>query len=63
MNKGWWPVRKVMKHLSYSKDTVYSLVRRGELQAIKGIQGLRISQESIEAFIDRHRVKSEKKNF
>ena len=60
MAKGWRTVRWVMQHLSYSRGTVYELVSRGELLAFKGEQGLRISQESIETFIEKHRIRSEK---
>jgi excisionase family DNA binding protein len=56
MGKGWKTVRWVMEHLSYSKTTVYQMVRSGELVAIKGRQGMRISLESIEDFIADHGI-------
>jgi len=62
MGKGWWPLRKVRSYFCYSRNTVYELVRRGEFEVIKGVgsQGMRISVESIERFIERHKVQPEK---
>ncbi len=57
MGKGWWRPGRVAKHLDVSKDYVYSLVRRGELDGAKDGTVLRISLESLEAFLERKRIK------
>ncbi|MFI5330082.1 MAG: helix-turn-helix domain-containing protein [Desulfobaccales bacterium] len=59
LGKGWLKVRQVAKHLDCSKSQVYDLVHEGELQAFKHGQLLRISVDSLEAFVERHRVEAD----
>jgi excisionase family DNA binding protein len=53
IGKGWLKVKKVAEFLDCSKAQVYDLVHGGELTAFKHGQALRISIESLEAFIER----------
>lgn len=62
MEKGWLRVMRVAKFLDCTKGHVYDLVRQGELEGLKGPnrgQGWRISQESLERFVERHRIKAD----
>jgi len=56
--KGWLQVRKVAQYLDCSKNHVYDLVYHGELQAFKHGQTMRVSVESLEAFVKRHRIEA-----
>jgi excisionase family DNA binding protein len=58
IGKGWLKTLKVAKYLDCTKSQVYDLVHDGELQAFKHGQTLRISVESLEAFVERHRVEA-----
>lgn len=57
LGNGWLKVRKVAHFLDCRREEVYDLVHEGELQAFRFGQVLRISVESLEAFIERHRIK------
>ena len=56
MGKGWLRVMRVAKFLDCTKGHVYDLVWQGELAGLKIGQGWRISQESLERFVERHRI-------
>lgn len=58
IGKGWLKVKKVAVFLDCSKNQVYDLVYGGELTAFKHYQTLRVSVESLEAFIRRHRIET-----
>lgn len=58
LGKGWVQPRKVAKYLDCSKSQVYDLVHEGELQGFKHNQTLRISIESLEGFVKRHRIEA-----
>lgn len=58
MGKGWLRPLKVAKYLDCSKNHIYDLVHQGELEACKIGQGMRISVESMEAFVKRNRIET-----
>jgi excisionase family DNA binding protein len=65
MGKSWIRVWRVAKFLDCSRDYVYDLVKAGQLEGIKiGSQGLRISQDSLEDFVEKNKLPAEfsKKN-
>ncbi len=54
---GWLRVRRVAQYLDCSRDTVYDLVRSGQLEATRvGSQGMRISQKSLQSYVTVNRV-------
>jgi excisionase family DNA binding protein len=62
IGKGWLKVRQVATYLDCSKDQVYDLVHEGELKAFKHgqtLRSMRISVESLEAFVERNRVEAD----
>lgn len=59
MGKGWLRPAKVAEHLDCSKRRVYELVYEGELEAFKCGGAMRISVESLEAFIERNRIEAD----
>lgn len=58
VGKGYLRVRKVAEILDFSKSQVYDLLYEGSLQGFKHGQTLRISIESLEVFIKRHRIEA-----
>lgn len=59
MRKGWLRPYRVARYLSVSKETVYNLIRRGDLEAVKIGGCTLISQESLEQLLERSRVQPE----
>jgi len=57
IGKGYLKPRKVAQFLDCSKHQVYDLVHEEELMAFKCGGAMRISVESLEAFIERNRIK------
>ena len=49
-------VQEVAALLRISRYSVYNLVNKGELPAIKVLNKLRFSQEDVEQFLSTHRV-------
>lgn len=62
-SKTWLKPWRVSRTLDCTTDHVYDLVRRGELTAIKlGPRALRISHDSLEGFLAKHRIESTEKD-
>jgi excisionase family DNA binding protein len=58
-NRNWLHPWKVAQYLSCTKRHVYELVAQGQLEAIKlGPRALRISEVSLNGFIDKMKVKN-----
>lgn len=57
-------IADVMDRLAVTRITVRGLIKRGELEAVKlgdaRNAGVRISEDSLRAYIDRRRVQPEK---
>ncbi len=49
-------VAQVADALACSRQWVYELIREGELTAIRKGSYLRVPEESVRAFLDRHKV-------
>jgi excisionase family DNA binding protein len=61
--KGWLRPRRVAQYLDCTREHIYNLVARGELQAIRlGPRDIRISELSLQGFVDKHRVESTEKD-
>lgn len=53
-----WRITRVARHLDVSRKRVYQMVEEGKLEAVRmGPRGMRVLVPSIEAFLDRKRVK------
>lgn len=60
--RGWLHPWKVAEHLNCTKRYVYELVSQGKLEAIRlGPRALRISEASLQGFIDKMKVQSSEK--
>ena len=57
--RGWLHPWKVAEYLDCTKRHVYELVAQGQLEAIKlGPRALRISEISLQGFIDKMKVQN-----
>lgn len=53
----WWRVVVLAGRLSCTRQSVYKLIKRGELDAVRLVGGLRVPESSVLAYISRCRGK------
>ena len=53
----WWRVVVLAGRLSCTRQSVYKLIKRGELDAVRLVGGLRVAESSVLAYIARCRAK------
>ncbi|MBW1992226.1 MAG: helix-turn-helix domain-containing protein [Deltaproteobacteria bacterium] len=59
--KGWLQPWRVAKYLDCSREHVYQLVAQGKLEAIRlGPRAIRISEASLQGFINKMKVEAER---
>ncbi len=61
--EGWLQPWKVAEYLDCTRECVYDLVRRGQLEAVRlGPRAMRISEISVQGYLEKMRIQSTEKN-